>query len=92
MNSPIEPIINCEPLVVPPDPDRDSVLQLMQANRIHQLPIVDEQRRVIGLHLLDELMEPRQIPNLMVIMAGGQGTRLKPYTEKLSQTHVASGW
>ena len=81
MNSPIEPIINREPLVVPPDPDRDSVLQLMQANRIHQLPIVDEQRRVIGLHLLDELMEPRQIPNLMVIMAGGQGTRLKPYTE-----------
>jgi dTDP-glucose pyrophosphorylase/CBS domain-containing protein len=81
MDSSVEPIINRDPLVVPSDLDRDSVLQLMQANRIHQLPIVDEQRSVVGLHLLDELMEPRQIPNLMVIMAGGQGTRLKPFTE-----------
>jgi dTDP-glucose pyrophosphorylase len=81
MDDPVEPIINREPLVVPPELGRDSVLQLMQANRFHQLPIVDESRRVVGLHLLDELMGPRQINNLMVVMAGGQGTRLRPHTE-----------
>jgi dTDP-glucose pyrophosphorylase len=81
MDSSIETIINRGPLVVPPELGRNSVLQLMQVNRIHQLPIVDESRHVVGLYLLDELMEPRQLQNVMVIMAGGQGTRLRPQTE-----------
>jgi dTDP-glucose pyrophosphorylase len=81
MDSSIELIINRDPLVARPDLGRDSVLQLMQSNRVHQLPIVDEGRHVVGLHLLDELMEPSQLKNIMVIMAGGQGTRLRPQTK-----------
>jgi dTDP-glucose pyrophosphorylase len=81
LESPIDSLVNRDPLVVPPQLGRESVLQLMQANRIHQLPVVDENRHVVGLHLLDELMVPRQRENLMVIMAGGQGTRLRPHTE-----------
>lgn len=81
LNSAIDAIMYREPLVVPPQLERETVLQLMQANKIHQLPVIDEDRRVIGLHLLDELMVPRQRPNLMVIMAGGQGIRLRPHTE-----------
>jgi dTDP-glucose pyrophosphorylase len=81
MENSIETIIHREPLVIPPELGRDSVLQLMHANKIHQLPIVDESRHVVGLHLLDELMGPRQIQNLLVIMAGGQGIRLRPHTK-----------
>ena len=81
MDDSIEPIINREPLVVPPSLGRESVLQLMQANRVHQLPIVDENRHVVGLYLLDELIEPVQHSNLMIVMAGGQGTRLRPHTK-----------
>jgi NDP-sugar pyrophosphorylase family protein len=43
--------------------------------------VVDEDQCVVGLHLWDDLMVPRQRANLMVIMAGGQGTRLRPHTE-----------
>lgn len=82
MNSPIAEVICREPLVVPPEIGREIVLQLMQANKIHQLPVVDEGRHVVGLHLWDELLVPRRRPdNLMVIMAGGQGVRLRPHTE-----------
>lgn len=81
MNSSINQIIHREPLVVPPHLSRDTVLQLMRANKIHQLPVVDDERHVVALHLWDELMVPEQRPNLMVIMAGGQGTRLRPHTE-----------
>lgn len=81
LNSSIDGIIFRDPLVAPPELGRDTVLQLMQANRIHQLPVVDERRHVIGLHLWDELLVPRQRSNLMVIMAGGQGTRLRPHTD-----------
>jgi CBS domain-containing protein len=49
LGSPIDSLINRDPLVVPPQLGRESVLQLMQANRIHQLPVVDEKRRVVGL-------------------------------------------
>ncbi len=81
LESSIDSLVNHEPLVVPPELGRDAVLQLMKANCIHQLPVVDEARRVIGLHLLDELMTPKCRENLMVIMAGGEGTRLRPHTE-----------
>ena len=81
IDSSIEPIIEREPLVAPPSLGRKSVLELMQANKVHQLPIVDESRRVVGLHLLAGWMDPRQHSNLMIIMAGGQGTRLRPHTK-----------
>ena len=70
-----------EPLVVPPSLGRDSVLQLMRANRFHQLPVVDERRRVVGLHVWDELLAAVPARNLMVIMAGGQGSGCDPHTE-----------
>ena len=81
MGSPIEPIIYNAPLVVPPSVERETALQIMRANKIHQLPIVDKEQNVVGLHLWDELSLPTERPNLMVIMAGGQGTRLRPHTE-----------
>jgi dTDP-glucose pyrophosphorylase len=81
MNSLIDGIIHRDPLVVPPHWGRDMVLQLMQANKVHQLPVVDESRRVVGLHLWDELLAPGKRPNIMVIMAGGRGTRLGAHTD-----------
>ena len=82
LNEAIDSIVRRDPLVVPPELGREAVFQLMKTNKIHQLPIVDADRRVIGLHLLDELMRPSCRNNLMVLMVGGQGTRLRPHTEK----------
>ena len=81
LTSPLAGILHRDALVVPPQMSREDAIQLMRANRIHQLPVVDSQRRVVGLHLLDELIEPDQKSNWMVIMAGGRGTRLLPHTE-----------
>ena len=81
INSPIESIIFRSPMVVPPPIDRDLVLQLMSANKLHQLPVVNDDREVVGLHLWDDLMQPVDRANTMVIMAGGKGIRLRPHTE-----------
>lgn len=81
MSSTVESIIHRDPLVVPPQWGRDTVLQLMQANKVHQLPVVDENRFVVGLHLWDELLVPSNRSNVMVIMAGGRGTRLGVHTQ-----------
>ena len=81
LTSTIASIIHEDALVVPPDLSRKVVLQLMTANKIQQVPIVDENMQVIGLHLWDEINSPPVRTNIMVIMAGGKGTRLHPQTE-----------
>ncbi|MEI7612336.1 MAG: nucleotidyltransferase family protein [Betaproteobacteria bacterium] len=81
LSSPIASVIYRNALVVPPEMGRAMVMQLMVANKIQQIPVIDESRHVVGLHLWDEVAAPPVRSNLMVIMAGGMGTRLRPHTE-----------
>lgn len=81
LSSSIASVIHRNALVVTPEMGRDVVLQLMGANKIQQIPIVNELRQVVGVHLWDEITTLPARSNLMIIMAGGMGTRLRPYTE-----------
>ena len=81
LNSQLTSIIHHNALVVPPDLGRELVMQLMVANKIQQIPVVDEHYHIVGLHLWDEIAISPSRSNLMVIMAGGMGTRLLPHTE-----------
>ena len=81
LHSPIESVIYRNPLVVPPEMERDMVMHLMVANKIHQIPVVDDRRHLVGLYLWDQITTTPKRLNLMVIMAGGMGTRLRPHTE-----------
>ncbi len=81
LNSPITSVIHRNALVVPPEMTRETVMQLMIANKIQQIPVVDERHHVVSLYLWDEITTPPARKNLMVIMAGGMGTRLRPHTE-----------
>lgn len=91
LESVIDDVIHRKPLVVPPDIGRDLVLQLMQINKIHQLPIVDQNGVVVGLHVWDSIITPVAIENMMLIMAGGKGTRLRPHTENCPKPMLEVG-
>lgn len=91
MDTTIAKVVKQNPLVVPPEIDRELVLQLMQANKIRQLPVVDKTGRVVGLHLWDSVIAPQKLGNLMVIMAGGKGTRLRPHTENCPKPMLEVG-
>jgi dTDP-glucose pyrophosphorylase len=91
LNSSISSIIQRSPLVVPAEMGQEMVIQLMAANKILQIPIVDEQRRIKGLHLWEQVVAPSKRPNLMVIMAGGIGTRLRPHTENCPKPLLSVG-
>jgi dTDP-glucose pyrophosphorylase/CBS domain-containing protein len=60
---------------------RAEALDLMRALTITQIPIVDETGRLLGLHLLREMIGAVPRPNWAVIMAGGRGERLSPVTD-----------
>ena len=81
LNSSIARLVNRNALVVPPEMSRDMVMQLMAANKVQQIPVMDGQRQLVGLHLWDEMSTSAARTNLMVIMAGGKGTRLLPHTK-----------
>jgi dTDP-glucose pyrophosphorylase len=80
LDGPIAPLMNTSPVVADPTEPRSELLARMRAASIHQLPLVDEGRHVIGLVTLDELLAAETQPNLVVLMAGGMGSRLRPLT------------
>ena len=75
-------IINTKPIVVSRDVKRELVIELMKSNKIQQIPIVDNAKNVIGLHVWDTINTVEQVQNKMVIMAGGKGSRLLQHTKK----------
>jgi dTDP-glucose pyrophosphorylase len=81
LEAPISSIAHQSPLVVPQGLDRTAVVQLMIANKVQQVPVVNENKVVTGLHVWDEINAPVNRENIMVIMAGGMGKRLRPQTE-----------
>jgi dTDP-glucose pyrophosphorylase len=91
LDSIIDDIIHKTPLAVPPDISRDLVLQLMKINKIHQLPIVDHEGIAIGLHVWDYIIETEAVDNMIVVMAGGKGSRLKHHTENCPKPMLEVG-
>lgn len=81
MQDSILKIANPSPLVVPEGADRETVRAIMKVNKVLQVPVLDGEGRVVGLHLWDSLNTTLSHDHIMVIMAGGKGTRLRPYTE-----------
>lgn len=85
----IDQILFRNPLVAPPEMSREMIRHLMRANRLLQMPIVDVHRRVVGLHLWNDIIAQPERDNLMVIMAGGMGTRMRPFTENCPKPMLA---
>lgn len=73
---------------VSPDEGRAEVLELMKALNIAQIPVLDSSGRLIGLHLIYDLISRHQRPNHAVVMAGGKGVRLRPITEHIPKPMV----
>lgn len=59
---------------------RDEMTSLLNLHTIHQLPILDDDGRVVDLVTLETLLPDYAPPLEAVIMAGGFGTRLQPLT------------
>jgi len=88
LDSSIATHINRNCFYVLPTVPRAEVLDIMQARRFRQVPIVDEQGKVIGLHLLHDILGNIARPNWAVIMAGGKGVRLQPLTENIPKPMI----
>ncbi len=73
-------LINTNPIIVDNTVSKNEALKIMMKNDIHQIPII-RNNKIYGLHVIDNVLAKSEHDNFIVIMAGGMGKRLRPYTE-----------
>ena len=89
LTDPVAPVLTRRYLSVTLGDGRADALELMRARRIDAIPVVDADGRPVGLHLLRQFLEPVIRTNWAVIMAGGQGVRLRPLTDTVPKPMIA---
>lgn len=77
----VKHIVNTNPVVVSMDVNKQEVGRLMLQHSIQQIPMIDVNRKVVGLHFMQDFFSQESRDNLFVVMAGGKGTRLLPKTK-----------
>lgn len=69
------------PVTAPVGATDATLLRIMQEQSVRQLPLIDTQGRVVDIVLLSDFLPQVVKPIRAVVMAGGQGMRLRPLTE-----------
>lgn len=83
LDKPVQEIMNPHPTFASVHDSRDAMLLIMRQSKVHHIPILDGNRCVVGLEVLDEILQvPQRKDNIVVLMAGGLGSRLKPLTDE----------
>lgn len=91
LNSLIDSIIYKNPTVAKISDTKEEILKKALAKKLHQIPVVDDENRVIGINEIEELVSPTHKPNKVMLMVGGLGTRLRPLTENTPKPMLMVG-
>lgn len=89
MGAKVDTVMNPHPLTAPQGTSRNELLALMRRHVVHQMPLINAARQVVGLALIDDLIGATEKPNWVVLMAGGLGMRLRPLTEHTPKPMLA---
>ena len=81
LDTPVRNVVNQSPVTAHVSASRAEQLGLMRRKTLNHLPLLDDEKRVVGMSTLNDLAGITERPNWVVLMAGGLGQRLRPLTE-----------
>ena len=91
LNDSIETIIYKTPTVCNIEDTKEKILEVAIAKKLYQIPIVDNDGKLIGIEEVDELLKAKYKSNKVVLMVGGLGTRLYPLTKNTPKPMLKVG-
>lgn len=77
----VQQVLNRTPTVAAQNEGKDQILALMRLRQVYQIPVIDGDGRVVGLEIVERILETPRYDNCVILMAGGLGSRLKPLTD-----------
>ncbi|WP_243439147.1 nucleotidyltransferase family protein [Fundidesulfovibrio soli] len=80
LDSPVSRVMEGSPTTILKDEGRLAALLKMKEKLIRHIPVVDQTGHLIGLETLSDLLHLNLMPNSVLLMAGGLGTRLGDLT------------
>jgi len=91
LNSSIESIIFKTPTIAKISDTKEDILKVALSKKLHQIPIVDDNNKILGIQEIEELIKPKIKKNKVVLMVGGLGTRLRPLTDNTPKPMLKVG-
>jgi len=92
----IDKLFNPNPIFVNEDYEMDGIKEVMIREKIDWIPVVDKKCRIVDVIIWEDIFKKRQrnrdelnVP--VVIMAGGKGLRLDPFTKILPKPLIPIG-
>ena len=92
-SAPVREFMKRDPVTVDNGMSDAEVLATMESRKAHFVPVIDAERTIVGLRLIEEFAHPddRGGEAVAVIMAGGIGKRLRPMTESVPKPLLTVG-
>jgi len=81
LSSPVSEIMHQDPVVAGLNESSREIQSMMRARGIKHIPVVDEHYHIVDLYIYDRMFDGQKKDNMVVLMAGGLGTRLRPLTD-----------
>ncbi len=91
LDTPVAQVMNIKPKTAECSWTEKRILFLLEKYDLLQLPIIDDEGRVIGLSNLHDILKKHRHDNPVFLMAGGFGTRLRPLTNNCPKPMLKVG-
>lgn len=91
LNNSIESIVFKTPTIAKISDTKEDILKIALAKKLHQIPIVAENGKILGIQEIEELIKPKVKTNKVILMVGGLGSRLRPLTDNIPKPMLKVG-
>jgi dTDP-glucose pyrophosphorylase len=91
LEAPATEVMNRRFVAVTEEATAPAILDLMRIRSINQMPVIDTEKRLCGMHYRPDMAQAAGRPNWAVIMAGGEGRRLRPLTDRTPKVMLPVG-